>query len=154
MWFSVGIILATKGIVMINMVTIQSIDEEGRLVFSEAERDSQKQPDYAVATLVLGGLLARTRIDLHQGEALINLFEDLATAGHDWKGEKYAETVEGELRLKCTCDNPEHTTMEVCLRSPQDYWVVKGVLLVENGQFEKIIRDLKEFFNLAAAGAF
>ena len=138
---------------IIDTVIIQSIDGEGRLVLSGAERDSLDQTGYAFATLVLSGLVARTRICLLQGAALIDLFEDLAAAEQGWKGEKCAETLEGELRLKCTNDNLGHCAVEVCLRSFQNYWVVKGILLVENRQCEWITRDLKQFFSFAAADA-
>jgi hypothetical protein len=138
---------------MIDTVTIQSIDGEGRLVLSSAERDDQDHPGYAIATVVLNGVVARTRISLYQSAALIDLFADLAAAEQGWKGEKYAETLEGELRLKCTCGSLGHSALEVSLRSFPNYWVVKGVLLVENEQWEKITRDLREFFNLAAAEA-
>ena len=138
---------------MIDLLTIQSNDGESRLVLSGAERDHLAQLDYAMATLVLNGMVARTRICLHHGVALINLFEDLAAAPQNWNGEKYAETVEGELRLKCTNDKLGNCALEVSLRSIPNYWLVKGVMLVDNGQCERITRDLKQFFNFATAVA-
>ena len=101
-----------RGFMMIDTVTIQSMDGEGRLVLSDAERNNQDQPDYAIATVVLTGVIARTRISLHQSTALINLFEDLSAAEHGWKGEKYAETLEGELKFKCTRDNHGQLALE------------------------------------------
>jgi hypothetical protein len=139
---------------MIDKVSIQSLDGEGRLVLSGMVRDSQDQPGYADATIVLSGLVARTRICLQQGAALIGLFEDLAAAKQGWKGEKYAETSEGELRFKCTCNNLQHSVVEVTLRSIPFYWVVKGIILVENGECERITSDLKQFFNLVTADAY
>src|SRR5262245_52005778 len=102
---------------MIDKVVIQSSNSGARLTFSDPEFGPDPRLNYFVVTLEDAGLIATSRICAYMMEGLAELFTDIAEHGRGCKGEKKAETIEGDLVLTCTSDALGHTFVKISLSS-------------------------------------
>jgi hypothetical protein len=76
------------------------------------------------------------------------LFADMASQWAGWSGELVWESLEGELRLRCSRDRVGHIFIRVELRSGPMFedWRVVVTVLAEAGQLENIGRRALVFF--------
>lgn len=76
------------------------------------------------------------------------LFADMARDWRGWSGEKEWESLEGELRLRCSRDRFGHVFVRVRLRSGIDVcdWCLAATVMVEAGQLQSIAAQAARFF--------
>lgn len=76
------------------------------------------------------------------------LFAEMASRWSGWEGELNWESLEGELRLRCTRDRFGHIAIRAELRSGpmEEDWLVRATVIAEAGQLETIARQAALFF--------
>jgi uncharacterized protein DUF6228 len=142
----------TRWIQLDEFLVIRSVSGSARLKLrSRKPADSAGPAESFYATLSLEGLRSSIRVHTppYYGgpEGLAKLFEDIAANWRGWSGEKNWASLEGEMRISCTCDKLGHTRMAVLLRDlhPERGWTASGSLIMEAGQLDKIARSVREF---------
>jgi hypothetical protein len=77
-----------------------------------------------------------------------SLFADMAQQWQGWTGELAWQSLEGELRIRCTRDRQGHIFIGVELRPGQmpDDWRVFATVTAEAGQLEEIAGRAAIFF--------
>ena len=81
----------------------------------------------------------------------VSLFAEMAQQWAGWSGELVWESLEGELKIRCSRDRVGHIFIRVELRAgqmPED-WRVIATVLAEAGQLEGIARRAELFFGRA-----
>jgi len=82
-------------------------------------------------------------------QILTDLFANMASHWKGWSGEKSWESLEGELKLRCTSDTGGHITIQVELTSGHGHvpptWKLGAVLVTEAGQLDTIASNFKAF---------
>lgn len=79
------------------------------------------------------------------------LFAEMAQKWAGWPGELIWESLEGELKLRCSHDRRGHISVRTELRSGHlpDDWQVVATVMAEAGQLENIARRAAVFFGHA-----
>ena len=82
------------------------------------------------------------------GSHPVNLFAEMARRWSGWEGELNWDSIEGELRIRCTRDRFGHISIRVELRSGhwENNWLVRATVIAEAGQLERIAREAALFF--------
>ena len=133
---------------------IKSVDGNARLEISALPvSNPAHRYDYLDVTIISLCLRAKVRIYnfvYAQGKGgLTELFAELAANWKGWVGAKSWESVEGDFKLSCTCDSLGHVFVKVTLGSnfgsPSE-WHVESGLILEAGQLDAIVQDVKLFF--------
>jgi uncharacterized protein DUF6228 len=77
-----------------------------------------------------------------------HIFAEMARQWSGWKGDKAWESLEGEMRLRCSHDRLGHIRIAIELQSgPYDWeWHVRAAIMAEAGQLDRIASDAAEFF--------
>ncbi len=121
---------------------IRSATGGASLVLRSEEKDSW--------IAVLSGPQVTVEVPVHgyrPHASFSGFFADLAGSWRGWAGEKTYESLQGELRLRCTHDGIGHVGVhvEVWTDHPLGDWCVRGSLIVEPGQLGDLSRAAAEF---------
>ena len=73
-------------------------------------------------------------------------FSELARKWRGWDGELSADSIEGQLRIRATCDSLGHVTFVVELE-PVAAWRAIAELTVVAGSLERLAKDPQRFFS-------
>ena len=83
---------------------------------------------------------------------LAAFFRDLAVHWRGWPGEKHWGSLESQLSIRAKADSTGHAYLDIELRggTVQD-WRLRGSLLIEAGQLDKMASEIESFVNLTHA---
>ncbi|HEY6206150.1 MAG TPA: DUF6228 family protein [Chthoniobacterales bacterium] len=83
---------------------------------------------------------------------LATFFRDLAVHWRGWQGEKHWGSLESQLSFRAKADSTGHTYLDVELRGGSCHdWRLRGSLVIEAGQLDKIASEIESFVELTHA---
>jgi hypothetical protein len=118
------------------------------------EETNERRPEYFQISVSLGGGEASGRLRFYDFRfSWLPFFKDVAADWKGWRGEKRWESLEGDVSLVATHDGGGHVDLIVELRPQtapghrgiEQIWKLEGVLQLEAGQLDQLVRDVARF---------
>jgi hypothetical protein len=113
-----------------------------------------EKTDSIVAKLSGFGIQVETFVSTYMSRGIGAFFTDISENWDGWSGNKEWGSLEGEIKLKASCDRLGHIFLSVQLANEAPpIWEVQAELLLEAGQLEKIAKEARTFESLAFSSA-
>lgn len=119
------------------------------LIFFDREPPDRVEPlDYFSVRFSEPNLTARCRVYGYHSLGLTRLFADMARQWNGWQGELAWESLEGDLKLRCSHDGLGHISIHADFRAGPDphHWRVQATVMADAGQLEGIAKRAAIFF--------
>ena len=107
---------------------------------------SIENSDCVIAKVSGTGLQAGAPVYTYMSQGIGQYFGDLANNWKGWQGKKEWSSLEGELKLKASCDHLGHIFLSVHLiNGAPPIWEIQADLTLEAGQLENLATEARAF---------
>lgn len=102
--------------------------------------------DFIIAKISDVSLRGEARVGIFMSQGIGDFFGNLATNWTGWEGNKEWASLEGELKLKASCDCLGHIFLSVDLKNgAPPIWQIQAELVLEAGQLNRIAGEARAF---------
>ncbi|WP_410254105.1 DUF6228 family protein [Paracoccus aminovorans] len=109
---------------------------------------SERSAEYFNVTIETPNLTATKKVciyDYASSNSFVDFFQRIALNTRPWAGEDVWETLEGEMRLRATCDALGHVRFEITLRDYSLDWSLVCSMLFDFGMLPQHAADAGRF---------